>query len=212
MPTFGPTVPARDAMIENANPTFNYGARNIVEATRYNPGDSRTVAAWNVSGVPTGVVVGTASIAAVIQQNTLSGATGFGVFPVIPNEFHFAEGTGTGSATGDGVTWNAIYSGTNWTTPGGDYDAAFKSAFSATSGLTTITIDVKTALQKALDSYRDINNLIALLLKRDSESGSSAFFRLWSKQADTPANAWTLTFDYTVPGGMLRRNGGLFVA
>lgn len=203
MPTFGPANPDRDAHIEGLNPTFNYGQRNTLWLDWLTTAASRVLLAWDVSSIPVGAVVSSATLDFVIQTNGLSGATGYGAYPASPDVSQnlFVEGTGTGSATGDGATWLTFDGSSVFDSAGGDYIAASKSAFNVTTGETTKSIDVKTAVQAALDNYRDGSDNIALLLKRDNESGLLQSLRFWSNQAATPANRPLLTIDYVVPSG-----------
>lgn len=217
MPTFGPTNPDRDATLVNgaAYDNTNWGASNIVYLD-YGPGAylaTRPVLAWDVSGIPLGAVVTSATLDFVIQSNGLSGATACGVYPMTHAETGgvvFVEGTGTGTATGDGATWLTTDGTTAWDSGGGgDINATFKSAFSVTSGETTKSINATTAIQSALNTYRDSNGRIALLLKRDTESGASNLLRFWSLQAAVGANRPTLTIVYTVGGNTYKALTGV---
>ena len=203
MPIFSAN-PNRDTLIESLHPTYNYGQRNTLWLDWFNPGGARVLLAWDVSSIPLGVVVVSATLDFVIQSNGLSGATGYGTYPASPDEFQnlFVEGTGTGSATGDGATWLTFDGSTVFSSPGGDYIVSSKSAFNVTTGETTKSIDVKTAVQAALNNYRDSNGWIAILLKRDDESGSAQTLRFWSNQAATPANRPVLTITYMLPDGI----------
>lgn len=203
MPTFGPENSLRDTFIQSGNPTFNWGARNLLQLDWFNPGEQRAMLCWDVNTIPTGVTVSSATLDMVVQNNTLALEVDCGAYPmlVLPSGDHFVEGTGLGSATGDGATWSTYDGSTSWTTAGGDYDAGFKSSFSIAPSETTKSIDVTTAVQKALTSYRGSGGTIAILLRRDTYSGSLTNYRLWSEQAATSANRPVLTINYTLPGG-----------
>ncbi len=208
MPTFGPVNPDRDTHIVELNPTFNYGQRNTLWLDWQTTGACRILLAWDVSSIPVGAVVSSATLAFVVQTNTLSGATGYHAYAMTPLSHGgavFIEGSGTGSATGDGATWDTCNGVDSWNGPGAgdDYTTLNQSPFSVTTGETTKSIDVKTAVQVALDNYRDSNGRIALLLKRDDESGSSQLLRFWSNQASTPSDRPVLTINYTLSKGAM---------
>lgn len=200
MPTFGPSNPDRDTHISSFEPTYNFGQRNTLWLDWFNPGGARMLMAWDVSSIPIGATVSSATLDFVIQSNGLSGATGYHAYPMEVGDtlgVVFVEGSGTGSATGDGATWNTYNGVDNWDTAGaGDDIIGPGSAFTVTTGETTKSIDVKIAIQAALDGCRDSNGRIALLLQRDDESGSSQTLRFWSNQAVTPANRPLLTIVY----------------
>ena len=203
MATFGPVNPDRDTLIESVNTTYNYGQRNTLWLDWFNPGGARAMLAWDVSSIPVGNIVSSATLSFVIQSNGLSGATGYhacAMRTADSGDSVFVEGSGTGSATGDGATWESFDGTYSWTTAGAEDDFVSPgSAFTVTTGETTKSIDVKIAIQDALDSYRDSSGLIALLLKRDNESGSSQTLRFWSNQAVNPANRPLLTIVHSAP-------------
>lgn len=209
MPTFGPTNPDRDATITDLNPTYNYGVFTTLLLDWFNAGGGtigqcRALLAWDVSSIPLGVTVSSATLDFVVQNNTLTGSVACTAYamnlesPSNPGVV-FIEGSGNGAATGDGATWNTINGVDNWIDAGAqsDIDIPSASVFTIANGETTKSIDVKTAIQAALNSYRDANGRIALLLKRDTYTGVLTNYRLWSKNAGTPANRPLLTINYS---------------
>lgn len=206
MPTLGPANPDRDAHIEGLNPTYNYGQRNTLWLDWLTTAASRVLLAWDVSSIPEGAVVTNATLNFVIQTNALSASTNYSAYAINPQygtNDHFTEGSGTGSATGDGATWQTYDGSSSWNDPGADsdYDTLTRTLFTVNTSDTTAGIEVTATVQGALDNYRDNNGFIALLLKRDNESGSLQSLRFWSNQAVNPANRPVLTIDYVVPSG-----------
>ena len=207
MPTFIAN-PDRDATITDLNPTFNYGVFTTLLLDWFNSGvgECRALLAWNVSSIPVGDKVSSATLDFVVQNNTLTGSVACSAYamnletPSSPGVV-FIEGSGNGSATGDGATWNTINGVDNWIDPGAqsDIDIPSASAFTIAPSETTKSINVTTAIQAALDYYRDMNGRIALLLKRNTYTGALTNYRLWSKNAGTPANRPVLTIVHSTP-------------
>ena len=84
----------------------------------------------------------------------------------------WAEGTGTGTPSGDGATYNT-YDGVNtWTTAGGDYDAGSAIAASVTTARTWFNIDITSLVQFWADNPTQNNGLIIV----NTSGGDSNYF------------------------------------
>ena len=107
----------RDNFIREATNTFNYGASAALEIDADEPSGSGThmsaLMYWDVSSIPTGVDVTDASIT-IDVTNVTTASPGFNMFDMTQT---WTEGTGAGSATGDGATWDTYDGTNNW--PGG---------------------------------------------------------------------------------------------
>ena len=99
--------------------TYNYGALTTLQLYAASNQIKRLLMEWTLSADPGGVSISEISLFLKVQ------GSGGGTPQVDIHELTqaFVEGTGEGTATGDGATW-LTYDGTNtWTANGGDYDA-----------------------------------------------------------------------------------------
>jgi len=113
-----------DCFIEATDPTWNYGVTTTLDVAKNWPStyDARTLVKVVAPSKPIGatgnprprirVYCGTAPAAALLIQ----------VFKVSRTATEVLEGSGSGSATGDGATWNTYNGVNNWTIAGGDYN------------------------------------------------------------------------------------------
>lgn len=203
-----------DAYIRRAgaSQTRNYGAATSLmlqsaSATSFD----RMLISFDLSSIPTGSTINSATLTVTNALNSMAGAQSCTCYPLTRV---LVEGTGNGTVSGDGATW-LTHDGTNsWTTAGGDYDAANGSAFSV-SDLdilgTTYAWTITAAVAAAFVANVGGNKVIPLLFRLDTEGGATGSYAIYSSDHTTDANRPYLTVDYTSPGGMLRRNGGLFI-
>lgn len=194
------TVITADGKIDGTNVTFNYGATTPI-ATRTTT-TSPSLWKCDISAIPAGSTITRVRIA---RNVTNAGST---TGP--PNYNHtcsrvlraYTEGTGNGSATGDGATWNTYDGSNNWTTAGGtgegtDILAADGWTFERPSvtGVHTQDSDAKagmlTFFQTTLDSYSGI------AIWREHASGGGLPGQSYdSRTGTTPP---VITIDYTLP-------------
>ena len=160
MPTYGPSNATADTFLSKFHNTTNYNSNTVADiAAPFSNVANRALLQFDVSTIPTGAVVSSATIAARIVVS--SGPTGnFIVYPV------------TRQPTFSQCTWNVYSTGNNWTTAGGDYDASFGDtiAFQATATPFDHNWSVPISVQKALTSYRQGSNII-LIARCASEAG-----------------------------------------
>lgn len=195
MATYGPTSVSRDAWIFELSPTFNYGAAVYLDIGWAATGQKRnTCLTWDVSTIPTGAIVSAASVVISYQAEALSTDRAGTLYPCTRL---ITEGTGNGSATGDGATWNTYDGSSAWTAAGGDIDASFGSAFTLTNSTADLTIDATTAVSKALSDYRS-GNFITLMAMADVNLVATGEFWRGDHKGTTPA---TLSVTYTLPTG-----------
>lgn len=111
-----------DTYLDSASPTYNYGARNVDRVVINASSAARTLfklpaELWSYAPIQI--------VSAVVSFYVWSDSSQTYDVSLYPMLREFVEGTGTGSATGDGATWNT-YDGVNaWTAAGGDFDAGF---------------------------------------------------------------------------------------
>lgn len=196
MATFGPTAPSADTYINYFNDTTNYsgGTTFVIDATFSNT-INRALMQWDVSSIPTGALVSSATIDWRIDGASSTTLTGTGTIYPVTRSVNIAT-----------CFWDVT---SPWTADGaeGDYDASFGSQFTLLNGAKPAnqTITVTTAVQKALTSYR-FSNLITLLGRRDTEPTAGQAHLIQSKEGTTPP---TLTIVYTTGyGGMLLTGAG----
>lgn len=172
----------RDNEIESLNPTFNYGKANapaVGETTVKSDQIFRSLFYFDISTFVG--TVGSASLALHIST-AASAAKASHVYRLTQT---FTEGTGSGSATGDGATWNTYDGVHNWTTAGGDFTTTDGVAFNAptSTGVFTIT-GLGTLAQDAITSR---SGILMILLKFDSEaSNTNVSFTFDAKEAGVP--------------------------
>ena len=108
---------SKDTLIANDNPTYNYGARVHIAVGEYNSAvaitrslldfDLSSIASYDFQEVKLRLHHATD-----LADNTRK-------IQVFRTKRAWVEGTGTGSATGDGATWNTYDGVNNWQTAGG---------------------------------------------------------------------------------------------
>ncbi len=123
-PTFtdgygGDATTYKDTRVESGNPTNNYGVTDNIELGGESADQKRGLLQADVSSLA-GMTI-TSAILSVYYQTDIIGAN-------LDVDLHrltqsWVEGTGNGSATGDGATWNTYDGVNNWATAGGDYAA-----------------------------------------------------------------------------------------
>jgi hypothetical protein len=93
----------------------------------------RGVLGFDLAGVPAGHVITSATLTMTIYT-TGDGTPGAVDLFEITAATPLAEGTGTITETGDGVTWNTVNGTTAWATPGGDFSPTVLSSIPASAG------------------------------------------------------------------------------
>lgn len=114
-----PVYLSADTLIKSTDPTFNYGANTTIVAGELNNAVDnvyRTLINFNINSVPEITPLGTVSINLYKQTDFSSNTRKIQVFRM---KRAWAEGTGKGSATGNGATWNTYNGVDNWTSSGG---------------------------------------------------------------------------------------------
>lgn len=95
-----------DTYLSGYNTTYNYGAQTYMRVTLGTSQARGSLLRWDLSSIPANAVISAASLK--LYVSTAGSAT----FNLYNMRRAWVEGTGTGSATGDGATWQT-YDGTN---------------------------------------------------------------------------------------------------
>jgi hypothetical protein len=95
-----------DAYIRDDNATNNYGITTTLRVTSGTTNQRSSLLRWNLSFIPTTALISSASVTLNVTQ------AGSQVYNLYNLRRNWLEGTGNGSATGDGATWNT-YDGVN---------------------------------------------------------------------------------------------------
>ena len=111
-----------DALINQAAPTFNYGATTVFAVGEYNSADTltRALLKFDLSSIPSDVIIDSAILSINRASDLSSNARTLRVYRIKKS---WTEGTGNATAPADGVTWNT-YDGTNNWTAAGTFDTA----------------------------------------------------------------------------------------
>ncbi len=137
---------ARDTFIQQANVTYNYGAATPLMVDSDEPNSSgNDVSAllyWDFSAIPVGSTIESASVTVYVENVTQS--PGFDMYEMTQA---WTEGTGNGTATGNGATWNTYNGSSAW--PGGAGGASDKGSTVLANFTPTATGSSQAALNAA---------------------------------------------------------------
>ena len=191
---------ARDAHIGQANPTYNYGAATPLMVDSDEPsGSSNDVSAllyWDLASIPAGSTIQSASVAIYVEDVTAS--PGFDLYDMTQA---WTEGTGTGSATGDGATWNTYDGSNSW--PGGAGGASDRGSAALANFTPTSTGSYQASLNTTglamLESWINIPaNNKGFMVHAGSTTNGLDFT---SKEGTTVTNRPKLSITYCAPTG-----------
>ncbi|MFN0027846.1 MAG: LamG-like jellyroll fold domain-containing protein [Acidimicrobiales bacterium] len=149
---------AKGTHISSATPTSNYGNSQFLTIGSTGTNHTRTLLEFDLRAVPTGVTVSNAEIQLYALQTVAASAVNSHRVTT-----WFTEG---------GATWNKSGNGTNnWTTPGGDFDAAATGTNVGGTGLHWETVNVTGMVQDWVNATKPA---LGTLMKYGSENGSQA--------------------------------------
>jgi len=126
-----PGAAGEDLWLDASNPTWNFG---VDSAMRANNNNRNILIRFDLSAISSGSKVTSATLDLYLEN---LGGTGDTVMNIHRVTQSWQEGTGSGSATGDGATWNSYDGSGLWSAPGGDYDpsVAASATVSTSSGI-----------------------------------------------------------------------------
>lgn len=181
---------------------YNFGAYAYIFAGQYTPNGevNRAIVAFDLSSIPAGATINSASISLYLEQNYAGVTRDMRAYRILRDA---GEGTQSGSGcTGTGATWVAAKCGTvNWGTAGAantstDREATDVGSMSVTSAQTTgqyYTLTLSTSAVAGMISGGGFTNR-GFLLQMDTESNDLHY---WSSREGS--HAPYMTVDYTVP-------------
>jgi hypothetical protein len=112
---------SKDTYIDSQNPTKNYGVATTAKVVVNGNDGSLTHAMFtlpdSIWSIPQSQIV-----SAKVWFYVFSDNTGSRTVNLYPLTAAFAEGSGNGTVSGDGATWQTSDGTNSWITPGGDYD------------------------------------------------------------------------------------------
>ena len=110
-------VTTKDTWIHGSSATYNYGASTTLYTHGYNTGRG-TLIQWDLSSIPTNATIESASLTIQVTDASLS-SPGY-IYNLYQMRQSWVEGTGNGSATADGATFNSYDGNTahTWETGG----------------------------------------------------------------------------------------------
>ncbi len=149
---------AKGTHISSATPTSNYGNSQFLTIGSTGSNHTRTLLEFDLRAIPTGVTVASAEIQLYALQNGTASTVNSHRMTT-----WFTEG---------GATWNKSGNGNNdWTTPGGDFDAAVTGTNGGGTGLHWEAINVTGMVQDWVNASKAA---LGTIVKYGSESGSQA--------------------------------------
>lgn len=200
MATNTTSVNNKDCQIYDTSPTFNYGAVDALNIRKTGGAERlRTLIKFTL---PAGS--GTISkITLTLTKSTSLTATG-NVEAHEITQSGWTEGTGSGSATGDGATWNTYNGSSNWATGGGDYSGTIINTVADPANVGDL-LNIDLLGGSATNSISVTwGGTVELLLKQVTETGGTDTGGIYySKENGTPSNRPYLTITYTLDSAFL---------
>lgn len=184
-------------IINDTAVTFNYGVSVQLGVGENNLASQiqRTLIQFDLSSIPSTAVINSATLSLFCSLDRSSNARTYRVYRL---KRTWSEGTGDGTATADGATWNTHNGVGNWTTAGA-FDPADceqtdigSRSFSATETLNAFKVFNLTPTSKA-----DLDLGFGWLIKADTETDDGYIFD--SSDSATAYNRPILTVSYYDP-------------
>lgn len=190
-----------------SNAASNTGADTLVGAQPGGVGNIRTVLGFDLSAIPAGSQITAVSLLMTVNNTGSGSPAGLGtieVHEVVPNN------TAVNNMVENQVSWAAWQTGSNWTTPGGDFGPTLTSGSVVDTGTIgtftngeqasfASTAAFVTAAQNALNAGLPLE-LILLSPTAEAAAGSN-FARFGSDGATTAGNRPLLSIEYVPEPG-----------
>lgn len=180
--------PILDGYINSDNPTFNYGVTTaLVIGSASGSNMRRPIMVFDLTSYP-------AINSAVLQLafNTVSVGTNPAKIRQLTDSTP-VEGTGNGSATGDGMTWNTYDGSNNWTAAGGKSSTTNAYAFNLPNSTGFQTFNISDLV------VPNAGSLMPLIIQLDDEASTTASCSFRSKEFSIAANRPKLTLNLPSP-------------
>jgi hypothetical protein len=189
--------------IRGDNPTWNSGQRDQLLVGKLSGGQGlRGLLSYDLSSIPPALAASIHSVSLDVWTLSTSSPGTVQALELHPLLGTPSEGSGTsGSATGDGVTWNSRTGTTDWIKPGGDYTVSSEPStvpgyVSAVDGVKTFasTAGLVAAVKAAVSSGTPLD---LMMISPLTEAGpANAYSRLHSDEAADVAKRPLLTIRY----------------
>ena len=159
----------------------NYGSDEELVVNSYVDKDKRTLAQFDVSSIPSGAVIDSATLHLYMYDAPSNTPYNNRTHEVHRLTNSWVEGTGYQiGVPSDGVTWTNRSTGVTWTTHGGDYDSTVTD--NTTTGTTDgvwLTWDVASDVQMFVGGVDNYGWLI-----RDEQESSSTQYEAWFRSRE----------------------------
>jgi hypothetical protein len=186
---FNPTI---DSFMSGVSTTTNYGTLNLAGPSTVYAGGSKTELTRPILNFDITSIAGQTLVTAKLRLyvGDLYNPVGAKVYRC----------TRPATWTELGVTWNKYDGTNNWTTAGGDYDAATPTPVAFTTGVSQFAwFEITGLLAFATDAIANRSNVVSLILRLDDEAPDSNDGIGYS-QSREDANAPQLVIEYgTLP-------------
>ena len=125
-----------DCFIEATDPTYNYGVSTNLDVAKNWPStyDARALVKIVAPSKPIGATGNPRPRIRIYCSTAPAAGLLIQVFKISRTATEVLEGSGNGSATGDGATWNTYNGVNNWTIAGGDYNEFLGQGIVTTTG------------------------------------------------------------------------------
>ncbi|MFA5802818.1 MAG: DNRLRE domain-containing protein [Thermoleophilia bacterium] len=172
----------KDTYYGTGQPAWNWGANTTMSAgdmATPDLGTMRSAVYFDLSAIPTDASVVSANMSLYQMGQGSNSTTTLDLHNFTSHDW--VEGSGTGSATGNGATWNTYDGSTNWTAPGGDY-VAFPS--------------VSVIAPDSVSTWEtwSINNLAQVWIRTPSNGGIPNYGAIIKQNSENPAVSDTKSF------------------
>ena len=195
-------IPSQDSYMENGgNANRNYGACNQVFVDREAAKPDRAVLKWDLSSIPVGSTVSSASITLTLDANAPGQDMSTDVHRVTND---WTQGVGVcGGTNNTTVNWNNRTginpTFTGWTTAGGDFNATVENTqtlLHTWNAGQTVTWSVANMVQGWINGT---NNNYGAIFKATSETGGNNVYKFASAENATSARRPILNINYITP-------------
>lgn len=185
-------IATKDNQIDGAGPTINRGTQIYDTLAAWSFGDSRKILSFDISSLPSGAIINSATLSCYYYQAFSGTPTGKNVilYKLRRNDWHETEST-----------WNIYKTGNNWGTAGAsntstDIDTSLTDTSVMPNPNNWLEFDAKDIVEDAITNSINVN----VLIKFETEGGSdtTAAFRTREYTTDTSLRP-KLVIEYTLP-------------
>lgn len=184
-----------DSYIDSGAPTTNYATTTPMILGRTSAGNTkRALFRFNVSNIPVGATLTSATLTIPISGGTVSATTTW-----------YCNRLTQTAWTETGVTWNDYSVGNAWAAPGGDYTTTDRDSYTYAGVPPSLIFSAMTALVQ--DAITNRSGILDLIIVSNSESGSTNRFLSPFCSDSAAASRPILVVTYTAPGVQFQAAG-----